>query len=62
MRDKTFQNAGPMCASIAHPMLLLSHVYIRDNFVLYRCKIPLIDGNSKNVDGLGEAEGGGNMK
>lgn len=62
MRSKIFQNADPLCASLAHPMLLLSHVYVRDNFLLYRCKIPLIDGNSKNVDGLGEAEGGVNMK
>lgn len=62
MRRKILQNADPLCASMAHSMLLLSHVYVRGNFVLYRCKIPLIDGNSKNVDGLGEVKGGGNMK
>lgn len=55
MRDKIFQNSGPLCAAMAHPMLLLSHVHLRNNFVLYRCKIPLIDGNAKNVDGLEEA-------
>lgn len=58
MRNKIFHNADPLWNSLSHLMLLLSHVYVRDNFVLYRCKIPLLDGNSINVDGLGEAEGG----
>lgn len=57
-----FQNADPLCTSMVPPMLLLSHVYVRDNFVLYRCKIPLMDGKSKNIDGLSEVEGGRNMK
>lgn len=62
MRDKIFLNSDPLSISMTHPMLLLFHVYVRDSFVLCRCKIPLIDGNSKNVNGLGEAEGGGNRK
>lgn len=53
-----FQNADPLCTSMVPPMLLLSHVYV----VLYRCKIPLMDGKSKNIDGLSEVEGGRNMK
>lgn len=62
MKEKIFQNADPLCASMAHPMLLLPHFHIRSNLVLYRCKILIIDGKSKNVDRLGEAEGVGNMK
>ena len=62
MKEKIFQNADLLYASTAHPMLLLSHFHIRGNFVLYRCKILIIDGNSKHFDRLGEAEGVGNMK
>lgn len=62
MREKIVQNTNPLCASMAHPMLLLSHFHIKGNFVLYRCKILSIDGNSKVFDRLREAEGVGNVK
>lgn len=62
MREKIFQNADPLCASMAHPLLWLSYSHVRGNSVLYRCKILIIDGNSKNCDRLRGAEEVGNMK
>lgn len=62
MREKLFQNTDPLCASTAHPMLLLSHFHIKGNFVLYKCKILSIDGNSEIFVRLREAEGVGNVK